>query len=436
MYTMKESVAVAKQADAKRGVSPTRSDNSLLRLRDEPEMQLGSLRDVIGNIRRNGGTPSVENIATQLSGMHTTQRAPVLLALQHTHGNRYVQRVVAGIQAKLKMGQPGDVYEQEADRVADAVMRMPEPQVQRQTEEEEELILTKPLAEQITPLVQRQVEEEEEVTSDLESRINSIKGRGQSLPGSARAFFEPRFGYNFSDVRIHTDAQAAESARAVNARAYTVGRDIVFETGQYAPGTAEGRKLLAHELTHVVQQINVENTASQERQIIRRNGLVIHERAPLMVAPLLPLIVLGGAAILAAGLLSGCSRSEREETTRRIEDLTPDDRQFIEETLRFFYRGQCMPQCINEQTVEVVRCLIPRASLCSEVMNLVPRPTARPTIVWLVSQSVKIAWRGIFRDRTRDYSTCVTGVMAGCSREFNDARISCEAGGAATRGVR
>jgi hypothetical protein len=101
-------------------------------------MQLGSLRGVIDTIRRGDGTPSVESIATELSGMHTAQRAPVLLALQHTHGNRYVQRVVAGIQAKLKVGQPGNIYEQEADRVADAVMRMPNLNVQREANDKKE----------------------------------------------------------------------------------------------------------------------------------------------------------------------------------------------------------------------------------------------------------------------------------------------------------
>jgi len=270
---MKESVAVAKEADAKKGVSPTRSDNSIPRLRDEPERQLGSLRDVIGNIRRNGGKPSVESIATQLSGMHSIQRAPALLALQKTHGNRYVQRVVTGIQAKLAVGQPGDVYEQEADRVADEVMRMPEPQVQRRAEEEKEkeLIQTKPLVKQITPVVQRQVGKEEreekeilqtkelsgkapEVTTDLESSIQSLKGGGQILPESVRAFFEPRFSYDFSQVRVHTDVRAAESARVVNAKAFTIGKDVVFGAGQYSPGTSSGKRLLAHELTHVVQQ--------------------------------------------------------------------------------------------------------------------------------------------------------------------------------------
>jgi hypothetical protein len=270
---MKASVAVAKEADAKKGVSPTKSsDSSIQRLRSEPERQLGSLRDVIGNIRRDGGTPSVDSIATELSSMHTAQRAPVLLALQRTHGNRYVQRVVTGIQAKLVVGQPGDMYEQEADRVADAVMRMPEPEVQRQAEEEEkeeeEIIRTKPLAEQITPLIQRQSEEEEEkilqtkevswqsseLTSDFESRIQALKGGGQPLPESARDFFEPRFGYDFRGVRVHTNAHSAKLVRSMNARAFTVGRDVVFEPREYAPDSNAGKRLLAHELTHVVQQ--------------------------------------------------------------------------------------------------------------------------------------------------------------------------------------
>lgn len=74
------------------------------------------------------------------------------------------------------------------------------------------------------------------------------------LDAGTRAFMEPRFGHDFSRARMHTDARAAESARAVDALAYTVGRNVVFGTGQYAPGTSEGRRLLAHELTNVVQQ--------------------------------------------------------------------------------------------------------------------------------------------------------------------------------------
>jgi len=132
-------------------------------------------------------------------------------------------------------------------------MRMPEPEMQLQ--EEEEILQTKTLVDQITPLVQRQVEEEEEeemlqaksredvtpeVSNDLESQINAIKGGGRPLAESERSFFEPRFGADFSQVRVHTDAQATKSARAVNARAFTVGQDVVFGIRQYAPETILG----------------------------------------------------------------------------------------------------------------------------------------------------------------------------------------------------
>jgi peptidoglycan hydrolase-like protein with peptidoglycan-binding domain len=81
-----------------------------------------------------------------------------------------------------------------------------------------------------------------------------LSSSGQPLDAGTRAFMEPRFGHDFSQVRVHTDARAAESAHAVNALAYTVGRDVVFGEGRYEPGSSEGRRLLAHELVHVVQQ--------------------------------------------------------------------------------------------------------------------------------------------------------------------------------------
>jgi len=173
-----------------------------------------------------------------------------ILFLQRTIDNQTVQQLIKSgtLLAKLKIGQPGNKYEQEVNRVADEVIRMPEPEGQRQVkpEEEEEMLQAKPLVDQITPLVQRQVEEEEEeellqamsmedttseVSNDLESQINAIKGGGQPLAESERSFFEPRFGYDFSKVRVHTSAQAAESARAVNARAYTMGQDVMFGAG-------------------------------------------------------------------------------------------------------------------------------------------------------------------------------------------------------------
>jgi len=213
-----------------------------------------------------------------------------ILNLQQTIGNQAVGRF---IQAKLKIGQPGDKYEQEANRVADAVMGRPEPQLHPQPaeEEEEELIQSKPLSEQITPLFQRHVEEGEaiqtklmfpsrltiqkqeepeedeetiqtkrhkskspEITSNLVSRIQSLRGSGHPLPKSIGAYFEPRFGVDFGKVRVHTDIQAADTAQKLKASAFTSGQNMVFGAGQYAPETKVGEKLLAHELTHVVQQ--------------------------------------------------------------------------------------------------------------------------------------------------------------------------------------
>jgi len=81
-----------------------------------------------------------------------------------------------------------------------------------------------------------------------------LNSPGEPLDASTRGIMEPRFGHDFSRVRVHTDARAGESAQVINALAYTVGRDVVFEAGRYAPHTSEGRKLLAHELAHVVQQ--------------------------------------------------------------------------------------------------------------------------------------------------------------------------------------
>lgn len=189
-------------------------------------------------------------------------------------------------QAKLKVGRPGDIYEKEADRISEQVMSMSESVAQRQSVEEEEPVQAQPLAEQITPIVQRQAEEEEEslqeksllqrqteeeeeeeplqtkrsgesiplVSSNMQDRIQSLKGGGQPLSESSRGFFEQRFGRDFRNVRVHTDSSAAQTAKAVQAKAFTVGNDIVFGAGQYAPGMPEGRRVLAHELVHTIQQ--------------------------------------------------------------------------------------------------------------------------------------------------------------------------------------
>jgi hypothetical protein len=102
-----------------------------------------------------------------------------------------------------------------------------------------------------------------------------LRASGRPLDAASRAFFEPRFGRDFSNVRVHTDAQAAESARAVNALAYTVGRDVVFNTNHYQPFTTVGQKLLAHELTHVAQQHSLRSGSPLE--IYEADGVLERE---------------------------------------------------------------------------------------------------------------------------------------------------------------
>jgi hypothetical protein len=215
---------------------------------------------------------------------------------QRNLGNQAVQRLMESnsIQAKLEISQPDDKYEQEANRAADQVMRMPEPReslvnghsslVQRQStcpecmEEEEESELEEEILQtrifsvpppEIPPngVLYRQEDGEEEaiqsrmisnrlpgVTSKIAENISAVRCNGEQLPGSVRTFFEPRFRADFSAVRIHRDAHSAETARALNARAFTIGTDIVFGKGEYTPETHAGKELLGHELTHVVQQ--------------------------------------------------------------------------------------------------------------------------------------------------------------------------------------
>lgn len=113
-------------------------------------------------------------------------------------------------------------------------------------EEEEKLFLQK----------ERQPNSSTEITPSVEAGISSLRGGGQPFDPATRAYMEPRFGSNFSHVRIHADSRADDTARAVKARAFTVGHEMVFGAGQYAPGTDAGQRLLAHELTHVLQQGN------------------------------------------------------------------------------------------------------------------------------------------------------------------------------------
>jgi hypothetical protein len=150
----------------------------------------------------NGVPPIVHDVLSS-SGQQLDARTRAFMEPRFCHDFSQIQvhtKLPEIAHTKLTINQPGDQYEQEADRVADAVIGLQQAH---------------------------------------ESTVNSE---------------QPSFRHDFSQVRVHTDLQAAESAQAINALAYTVGRHIIFGSGQHAPGTNEGRRLLAHELTHVVQQ--------------------------------------------------------------------------------------------------------------------------------------------------------------------------------------
>ena len=348
------------------------------------------------------------------------------LTVAKIHSNtRNEQRSLGNqvLQAKLTIGAPNDKYEQEADRVADQVMRMPDgashqqtseypslsnmtisrlqrqpeeeeeeeeslqtkrvgaPLIQRQTEEEEEEELAQPKLtnnsvaallqrqteeedeeempaqakrvdnagthtlqrqaeeeeeETLQPThvgqttVQRQIEEEEETLqskasstqvnpagSNLSSQVQQLRGGGSELSPQAKGFFEPRFGRDFSAVRVHTGQRAADAASAAKARAFTVGRDIVFGAGQFQPQSERGKHLLAHELTHVVQQ----NPATVQRKPLQKISPLgehkIQTRRLPPAAEVTPVVSPGSAG--AAAHRRGLARL----VTRSMAELSP-----------------------------------------------------------------------------------------------------------------
>ena len=235
-----------------------------------------------------------------------------LLELQRSIGNLAVRRLINTpyLQAKLQVSTPDDPSELEADRVADTVMRVP---LAVRDDDDEEKVKTK-LESSIDsepqeasdlihracsdceeekdsaagpPILRRKGESEQkpedeakplqakaapaqttQLNDSVASKIHSMNGGGSPLPATTRSFFEPRFGVDFSHVRVHADSRAAETAKSINARAFTVGRDIAFGPGQYSPHSDHGRRLLAHELTHVVQQGGEQTQSQVGRDVI------------------------------------------------------------------------------------------------------------------------------------------------------------------------
>ncbi len=204
--------------------SQNKTNTGLVRSMSRPDSEYepnlaGVQRDRLISIVRDGGHPS---------SMYAGLRPQAVMSLQRTIGNQAVQRLIrsGALQAKLKVGR--------------AVQ-----QIQRQQKGVEEG----------TSQAQGEPGGAPTITPDIETQITAMRsGGGEPLAERTRTYFEPRFSRNFSQVRVHRDTRAANTARALNARAYTTGYNVVFGAGEYAPETSRGKWLLAHELTHVVQQ--------------------------------------------------------------------------------------------------------------------------------------------------------------------------------------
>lgn len=249
------------------------------------------------NLQRTLGNQAV----LRLLQINAEERQGVLPDTALSHLGHDFARIPVGpskagaLQTKLTINMPGDEYEQEADRVADQVLRMPDSMLQRDKPEEDgNKLPTALLSGSVTPLISRQQPDEDDkkhmqaktvseeapsLDSDLGRRISNLHGGGQPLLGASRDYFEPRFGYDFSQVRVHTDDAAAGLTRAVNARAFTLGEDVVFGSGQYAPEQDEGKKLLAHELAHVIQQNQFDHSERSGLRLLRANREIHREWA-------------------------------------------------------------------------------------------------------------------------------------------------------------
>lgn len=167
----------------------------------------------------------------------------------------------AHAQTRIDRNTPGDSCEQAANSIAERVMRIPEHEVAGSLDKVQfsnsTILQQRQRAEgrrQQGVLQRKGIRSDVAIDGHVESEIKAVHNNGIALPSSVRSFFEPRFGYDFAAVRIHTDSRAARLARNVRARAFTLDHNIVFGSGEYSPNTKKGKHLLAHELTHVIQQ--------------------------------------------------------------------------------------------------------------------------------------------------------------------------------------
>jgi hypothetical protein len=191
------------------------------------------------------------------------------------------------IQRKLAIGAVNDPLEAEADAMAERVMRGQNASAQRSAPAAVNRKCSCDGSGKSCPACDEEKKKLQRKAVDASGPMeapaivhDALRSPGQPLDSATRAFFEPRFGYDFSHVRLHTDKEAAAAAAAVNARAFTVGRDIAFASGEYTPGWEQGLSLLAHELCHVIQQ-----SAAGPERIAKDTAAEIQHLPPRTTTP-------------------------------------------------------------------------------------------------------------------------------------------------------
>ena len=146
--------------------------------------------------------------------------------------------------------QPEKKEEEKIQRVADK--KEEEKVMKKEDKKEEEKIMKMEDKKEEKKIQMKEADASAAIGNSVSNYIGSLNGKGNPLPAESNHFFSSRIGYDFSDVKVHTDIEAAESAKSVNAKAYTIGNNVVFNEGQYTTNSSEGKKLMAHELAHVV----------------------------------------------------------------------------------------------------------------------------------------------------------------------------------------
>ncbi len=207
------------------------------------------------------------------SASSTVQRIPSTPASHGVVQRKAIGGILRGsasgprLQARLTVSDPHDVYEQEADQVADSVMRTPESStnttiqlegeetIQRMCTECEEEVQRMPLEEDDFELQAKAADSTSAGSFEPDTAaLTGLQGGGKALSSETQSYFGERMGYDFGNVRVHTDSRADHLARSVQARAFTYGNNVVFRSGEFSQDTSAGKHLLAHELTHTIQQ--------------------------------------------------------------------------------------------------------------------------------------------------------------------------------------